>query len=511
MKIKFVLISLSALCILFPAGRIQANTPDKLSLRTFVEQALANYPEYARLQSSYREQRSLAQRSLSLKQLLLTIESGFTFTDPPSGNSSASQNSRFTVDAALSRRFPELAGINAQLSMGNRSTHVPSASQATTHDPIIGLRLSLPLLRNVLGQSDRASLAQIQLNLKLIDQSEDEAYKLLIQRLANLYYAWTLAVERAVIYDGFQARAAQYYNQVLQRFNLGIADQADLALARQNRISYQTSWLSAQDAAAEQYRLVLAQIQGTNYRPEYNETATAQDAALYLPNTEFPALQQDAVSILPLGAFAITNTEFFEEDELNENDIIDGLRIIRIARLNLEYAKKETLITDNRARPNLDLILSAEKSARDETLSGALGSLDGSSFFAGLAFSVPLQNSSEKHASEAARAALAKQRLEYENTRITTKNALQQYVIALNSARRIVELSQENVQAAAARVNAVYTRYQQGRSTLNNLTDAQDAWARARITALEALHTLRRLELEYSGLTDRLSEKVLPE
>jgi hypothetical protein len=50
----------------------------------------------------------------------------------------------------------------------------------------------------------------------------------------------------------------------------------------------------------------------------------------------------------------------------------------------------------------------------------------------------------------------------------------------------------------------VYTRYTQGRATLNNLTDAQDAWARARMTALDSLHSLRRLELEYSALTDRL-------
>jgi outer membrane protein TolC len=501
---------LIAFCILFPAGGMWANTPRQLSLREFVERALANHPEYSRLKSSYREQRSLAQRSLSLKQLLLSIESGYTFTDPPSGNSSASQNSRFTVDAALSRRFPELAGINAQLSMGNRSLHDSSAMQTTTHNPIIGLRLSLPLLRNILGQADRATLEQVNLTMRLIDQSEDEAYKLLVQRLSNLYYTWTLAVERAAIFDGFQARATQYLNQVLQRFNSGIADQADLALARQNRISYQTSWLGAQDAAAEQYRLVLAQIQGTNFRPEYNVTATAQDAVLYLPNTGFPALRADAFSILPLGAFAITNTDAHGGDEFDENEIIDGLRIIRIARLNLEYARRETLIAHNRARPNLDFILSAEKSAREETLGSALGSMDGSTFFAGLAFSVPLQNSSEKHASEAASAAFAKQRLDFENTRISTRNALQQYVIALHSARRIVELSRENVQAAATRVNAVHTRFQQGRSTLNNLTDAQDAWARARITALDALHTLRRLELEYSAITDRLSEEVLP-
>ena len=501
---------LIALCLLLPAGAMPANTPKQLPLRAFVEQALANHPEFARLKASYRQQLSLAQRSLALKQIVLSIDSKYNFKDR-SNSLSTSPTDRWNGSASLRGSFPELAGITANLSM--QSAMYPAAGAQTTdiYNPNIGLTLSLPLIRNALGQSDRASLDQMNLTMKLIEQSEDEAYKLLIQRLASLYYTWTIAVERAAIYDGFQARAQQYYNQVLQRYNLGIADQADLALARQNWISYQTSWYGAQDNAAEQYRLILAQMHGTNFRPEYNETATALDTALYLPNTGFPALRADAFSILPLGAFAVTNDDSLGEEESDDTEIINGLRFMRIARLNLELAKKSAIIADNSVRPNLDFTLSGRLYAREDSLGNAFGALANDEFYAGLRFSVPLQNSSEKFSSEAARAALASQRLEYENTRISARNALQQYVIALHSARRIVELTQENVQAAVTRLNATYTRYQQGRSTLNNLTDSQDAWARARVTALDALHTLRRLELEYSAFTDRLTEEVLPE
>jgi len=508
MKSKAIL--LIALGLLSPAVRAWADEPGKLSIRAFVEQAIRNHPEYARLQSSYQEQRNLAERTLSLKQLLLSIETGFTFTDPPSG-SSLTNSTRMTFEAALSQRFPELAGISAQLSLGNRYT----SERNTTHVPSIALRLSLPLLRNALGQADRATLKQTQLTLKLIELSENEAFKLILQRLTNLYYSWALAVERASVYDGFQARAAQYYNQVLQRFNLGIADQADLLLARQNWISYQTSWLTSRNSASEQYGLVLSQLEGIQYRPDYSETTTERADYLYLPAPDFPALRADTRSFLPLDMAEIQrdgDTLWSEEDEANfAEGYVDSLQILSIARLNLESARLDAYIANNRNRPSLDIILQGEKSANADSFGKALGSLDGDSLFAGISFSVPLYNASEKYADQAAQAALEKQRLDYENTRITTRNALQQYIYALHAWRRIVDLSDENAQAAAGRVNATYTKYQQGRATLNNLTDAQDAWARARITALESLHSLRRLELEYSVLTDRLKKEALPD
>lgn len=309
------------------AGRAWAGP--ELSLQGFVELALAHYPEYARMQSQYQEQRSLAERALSLKQLLFAIEAGYTFTDPSGGSANQSQTSRFTVDATFSRRFPELAGINAQLSLGNRSTLSPTP---TAHNPIIGLRLTLPLLKNALGRADRASLQQTQLTLRLIDHSEEEASKLILSRLVQQYYSWAVAAEKAAIYEGFQARAQQYYNQIAQRYNQGIADQADLALARQNLLSYQTSYLSAKNTAFENYCVILTQIEGTNYRPDLSNPAEIT-ANPYLPDTGVPALNAGAISFLTNVPSADTNAN---------DELVDSLQIMKIARLNLELAALDT-------------------------------------------------------------------------------------------------------------------------------------------------------------------------
>lgn len=472
----------------------QTATPTRLSLKTFVELALRNHPALKKLQESSREQRNLALRQLALKELLLSVSAGLTVTDPVYNGSaiSADKSSRWTFETTLTRAFPELGGIRAGVTLGhgNTSTTALDGSKSSTATPYVGLSLSLPLIQNALGRADRISLGKMQLALAIVDKSEEEANELLIQSLALQYYAWALASEKASMYKGFFERAGQYYNQILRRAELGIADQSDLMLARQNWLGYQTSWLNARQTLQKESLEILSRL----------GIATAGNTNLSLletADTSLPSLKPEAL-VLAVAATNLTN-------------LIPDLRVVQLARLALEQARHEADATADKTRPQLDLVLKGTKTASDTSLGQALSSMAGNNLYAGINFSLPLQNSSEEYTARAAQNALARQKQEFEQVILETGTSLSRYRLGIASWRQLATIAEETSTAAAGRVTAVLTRFQQGRATLNNLTDAQDAWARTRLQALETRHTLRRLELEFAALTDRLTQAVLPE
>ncbi|HPH02517.1 MAG TPA: TolC family protein [Spirochaetota bacterium] len=469
-------------------------TAARLSLQTFVERALENHPAMGKLRETWREQRNLAMKTLAIQELLLTASTGLTLTDPvySGGAISANQSTRWTMESGLTKTFPDLGGLTAGVSLGHgtTSTSDTDGSSTTVATPWVGLSLSIPLIRNALGSADRASLKKMQLGLSIIDRSEEEAVELLIQSLAQEYYAWALASEKAAMYQGFFERAGQYYNQVLRRANLGIADQSDIMLARQNWLGYQSSLLSANQTANELGLGILARI---GVRPDGNTNIRF----LHTPDTSLPALKPDAL-VLSVSKTGPTNS-------------ISGFRIVQIARLSLEQAREEAGIARDAVLPDLTLSIKGTKTASDSSLDRAFSSMAGNTFFAGLVFSMPLQHSSDEYSAEAAKNALARRTKEYESVVLDAGTALSRYRLAINTWRQLEKIAEDTSAAAAGRVAAVYTRYSQGRATLNNLTDAQDAWARTKLQALETRYTLRRLELEFASLTDRLTRHVLPD
>ncbi len=471
-----------------------AATPARLSLQAFVGLALEKHPAMEKLRESSREQRNLALKQLAIKELLLSASSGLTLTDPVYGGSaiSADRSSRWTFESSLTRAFPELGGIRAGITLGhgNTSTTGTDGSESTSATPYVGISLSIPLIQNALGTADRISLKKMQLALAIVDRSEEEAIEVLIQSLAQQYYAWALASEKADMYKGFFERAGQYYNQVLRRAGLGIADQSDLMLARQNWLGYQSSWLNARQAAHEQTLEILSRMGITT-------AGSTNLSLLHTADTSLPGLKPEALVL------SITAT--------NQTNLIPDLRIVQLARLSLEQARQDTKSAEDKTLPELTLTIQGTKTASDTSLDRALSSMAGNSFYAGLNFSLPLQNSAEEYAALAARHALARQTREFEQVVLDAGTAISRYRLAIATWRQLDTIAEDTSAAAAGRVAAVYTRYQQGRATLNNLTDAQDAWARTRIQALETRHTLRRLELEFAALTDRLSRSVLPE
>jgi outer membrane protein len=398
-----------------------------------------------------------------------------------SGNTLSGRDQRtLSFSTSLAKRFPALGGVDAKLafSHGALTRENGDGSAYASYTPALSLSLSLPLLRNFLGRADRSRLEQARLAVKIADLSEEEAYKTLIHSLSGAYLHWALAERRVAVYRDIQGRAAALADQTLRRFRLGVADQADLALANQNHLSYKARWLTSRDAAFSRYLDVLA-LMGL----PIPEDAVPEVRAWS------PVLDWETLPAVP------------------EMRRLDELRVVQLAGLFVEEARQADRYAFSEALPELNLVTRGGLAGSREALPAIPGELDMRSFHAGLEFSVPLPGTDDRQVARAAAQALRATEARYAETRLAAAATLRRIAAGLATAREGFAVRKSVIEASQTRLTAILQKYQQGRVTLSQVTDARDALANAELARLEQSLELHLLDLEYAALTDALTRR----
>lgn len=468
--------------VLIAAGTASA-APQTITLKEYIGKALQNNPALRRIRADYASQAHSAQRAAALADLLFSVSGSYNYQDPVSsgGSTTGSKRTDYTLSSSLSKKFPSLLGMQATAGLGYNAARGYSASSSTgiqVNEPTISLSLTLPLLRNALGNTDRNTIKSMHLSVKILEKSKRKAVELLIQKLYGAYLDWALLEEKADIYLGFENRARTLYAQVLRKRRFRVADAADVHLANQNFLQYKALRISTELQAKRQYLNAATLLTGKPMVTKAAGDITPQ----WKPELEFDD------TIVPV-----------------KHDIgVDTLASVQIARLELERAKATESGAASDARPDLNFVLEGSKGSSGTDFFGSFGDFSRNELYAGLEFSLSLQNTDRGQAHQAAKQALTKQQALFREILISQAHALRELSYALRTSKQVVALRKAAATASALRAAAQARKYMQGRLTLDRVTDARDAWARARMEYLNASSAYKKLAVEYAVLSDSL-------
>lgn len=488
-RLAACLLSLSF--IIFAGPMSAADKPPTLSLDRFLETSIRSNHQIRVLRQQYREQRFSAGRTRALRDLTLSIASSYTWKDPLEnfGQPIGKKYSMFSFSTSLAKKFPNLAGIMAQLEAGYSGTSFDYIDQSSgmtfpskQNIPSLSLSITLPLLANSLGSADRATLDSVGLTLRILQKTELEAYESFLGQLYKAYYDWALLEEKTGIYRGFQQRALALLGQTLRKQKVGLADWADVHLTRQNYQRYQALYLATKLQAEQSYLNMVAYMQG---KPLDSKAMAAQVESAWQPDLDFKPKQEPQ-----------TPVQDFKQ-----------LRTVQLAELAVEQAKKAYQAAANLALPDLNLILSGTKESSGDDFSSSFGSFNRDQFYLGLEFKLPLPNTDKGGNAASKKAAFQKTLRDYKNSLVSITYALKNLGLGIQVMTKVVEVNQASVVTSQARVAAMIRKYNQGRATLYNVTDARDAFANARINFLDQSVALKKLIIDYHGLTDALFDK----
>lgn len=453
-----------------------AAAPGILTLNSFIQTALTNNPELQNIRAQWTYTRAVEKKALAVKQLLLAVTAGYSYTDPVySGTTvSSKQNREFETQVSLSKKFPSLFGSSVSVSMSHTgsSSRATDGTKSTVNSPSFGVAFSVPLLRNTLGKIDRNTLSRMHLALRSADHVRDEAYELLLKTLYTAYLEWQTATEQSIIIRQQLGLAQALYGQTARKFQLRIADDADLMLARRNWLSYSSSLVNAEQNRLSAWITLNALMSGKPVK-----------------NPRLPLFQPETVKMPQI---VLSNVDQ------------SALRSVRIAKLNIDSTRLDFNSAQNNSKPELNLLLSGAAGGPRENFADSFSAWNKQSMYAGLEFSMPLQHDDAKENVKAQSAALQQALATYRQLTIQLAATVQNSLQSINKARQLTELAKDTEGAAGARSAAMYRKYLQGRVSLEQLTDARNAYASARVSRLEYRLKLQKLLIEYAALTDQL-------
>ena len=478
---KKATITITALICAVSLSAAPAEKKTALSLEKFITTAMAVNPSIRKIRENYNNSRSITAKTASIKDIMLTAGTSWSWYNKvfSSGALISKNQNEWSVYATIAKKFPKLLGMDASLAFANNSvlSTATDGTDSNSHTPSLTLTVTIPLLKNFLGKVDNNSLKKMKLALQMADRYEMEAVEALLVTLKSTYIDWALAVQKVSIYRGLVQRSRLLLNQTTRKRRMGIADIADLALARQNWLTYRAQLLSAQADSSSAYHTLLSYMVG---KPQ--KTVTRK----YIP-----VLNWDKNSII------------------NSDCKLSDLRVIQISRLSLEDTRLSVDSANSSLKPDLNFIFKGGTGSSKTGLGTALSSVDQNNLYGGLEFSMPLQNTEQKNAKKAAIAAYKMQLANYQSLRISMGYDLKKLIDSYKKGKKTLQMQKQVVYYSLIRINAIYKKYRQGRVTLDKVIDARDSYATQQISYIEKSAALKKVALEFNSQADRLYSKYM--
>lgn len=332
------------------------------------------------------------------------------------------------------------------------------------------------LIYDGLGRRYRAATTTLAWKQALVQQ--DEVVRSLLGAVASTYYAAQLAREERVIAEADRAYNRRLLNDAQTRFRAGAGALSDVLGFEIRANAAEASMITA----AENYDTIM----------------TSLGALLGLGDAAMPP----DLSLAPLGAAAPEElAETVPEPHLDYAR--DHRPLLQSARIGTALAAASTAAARSQFHPTVTLLASADASRgndvgfRDEDTATAVGiALEYTLFDGGLRRAEVV----EAEAAEDEAAASLR------DSSVAVAAEVRQAVIAINAARRQLELQRRTVELVARNRDLVEKEYSAGQTSLVRLNEAQRDLVTARARLALALVSLRTAWSDLHTATGRILE-----
>jgi outer membrane protein TolC len=327
------------------------------------------------------------------------------------------------------------------------------------------------LLRDRAIDDRRFELNDARLALEAADL-ELQMTKIGVQRLAiEAYWRWVFAGSKQVVYDELLAIALERDRGLTDQVARGALAEIFLTENQRNITRRRSRSIAAQaelTRAANRLGLYYRDAAGMPQTPSPQQLPVIGSLTLSPP--EQPGALQDTISMQP------------------------ELRQLRVAA---QRARQKLSLSENALKPKLDFGVEVGTPFGDVGEGGA--SRDSTDAIVGLTFSVPLARRTAKAEVEQSRLELRaiEERQRQTNDRLQLE--ITEILIELKLARELAELAQQEVELAAALVQAETRRFEEGASDFFLVNLREETAAGARIEALAAALRQRLARAEYDA------------
>src|SRR3989339_531807 len=439
LKKTCAIVTIALLC----SGAVFANST--LSLDEFIKTAVKNNPQYR----------------ISAQDYLIALEQ----------NKSA--NSLQDWNLAASGTGIEIKNSNTRMAAnyGSASAFFPTSPYYTSN---LSLTITQPLLRNAFGLATRNNLAMADSALSIAKVKLSEDWENFLTTLKEEYFKWQLCHLNITNYQTKVKKVEDQLALVKKQNRYGLSEDLDLVQIEQKLQGYKIMLAQAEMACDNQTEKVLGLIKKSNL-----DYPTISPEKFVKDGTVLP--KEQAI------AYLLNNSNLKQTTDL----------LVKIQQRNLNSK-------DNQLLPDLNLIAQYKPNALTYNFSDSVMRVGSKS-----EYSITL-SASRTLANDQANAEANKAKAEYEkvlkiqdNTLLNAQVGLTNLYTTLSYLDSMLELNKQSLKLAQERLTLEQKKFNQGRSSVFFVLQAEDDVLAADNTYLEILFNREKVINQIKSFTDR--------
>ncbi|MCX7818965.1 MAG: TolC family protein [Kiritimatiellae bacterium] len=390
---------------------------------------------------------------------------------------------RASAEGGLTRRLERGAKLSAKLALD--VARMLTGDRDATRGVLADLALTVPLGRGAGRSVVTEPLTQAERNLLYALWKLERFKRSLAVDVVRSYYA-VLELEQRV------------RNQRENLAGIAMATRRAEELGRAGRISEIQVNLSRQTELSARDRLAVA-IESVTARLDQFKVQLGLPADARI---ELDAADLDALTSPPPGDTAVT-----EEAAIRE--ALERRLDLRLAREQLEDARRRVRVAEDALRAGLDLTASARAGERRSADSSAGGDaelrFDRGTYALGLALDLPWERTAERNAYRQSLIALDAAERKLEAAEDEVKSEVRNVYRTLRQTRTVCQIQEQALALARRRVESTTLMLEAGRAEMRDLVEARDALLQAQNALTAARVSYRLAELDFFRALERLT------
>ena len=341
------------------------------------------------------------------------------------------------------------------------------------YDNQFGILYSQPLLRNAGGLLDRTPYETSKISVAIAALQAEEDQETFLLELAMRFVTW--------------ASLSEQYDITLERLKLAEKQYDRTEDKHRNFLVDKIDVLRAADAVrAGEARVRLMQSQRDAAGAEL--AVLAQDSQLRQFRPAF-----DFESRAPLPALGDAN-------RLLQSPV----RVLHVFELRRKVAQREHQALLEEKKPDLSLQIGVSRIGGGPSERNLLNA-NKQDFSVGLRFTMPLGNRIATARANQGSARVRQIELLSQQTTLELEALLHNLLVQLTELNKVITIDDLQIASARAKTAEELEQYNQGRSDLTFVIQAQDAEQDARLLRIRNATTYHQLSLQLDGLLDRFS------
>ena len=478
---KKILISLLLVSFFFSSVCFAAEV---LTLSQFIETAVKTHPQYQISAEEYLIALYADKSAHSIEDWNLIASA--IYQDgriaPVSGFSSTYQNT-LGYSLGVEKYF---AGTGTALKIEHNNTRIRSEYPTIAGMPPglfptspyyisdLSLTITQPLLKDAFGHLTKGSLKMSGYSLELAEIKLAEDWEDFISMLIGEYQTWQKRYLNVEVYTDKLKRAEEQLALVEKQRKFGLSEDLDVVQTKQTVQGYKMLLEKAKMDCETQSRKILAILGVPDSNPKEIEPQEFIKNGLIL--TEKESLDY-----------------LFEGSNVNKTASL----LVSLQEINLGMKENEEL-------PDVTLVLQADPNAYSQWFKDSIKEIgEYDSYMVSVNVSSPLFNDMANTESDKAKEELEKALREKEQILLESSIGVKEMFTSLKYFNGILKLNEENLKLAQDRLSLENEKYNQGRTSVFFVLQAEDALLEAENALNETLFAREAIINQIKSFTDR--------